>query len=207
MARRRRKGRDRVARGSAGRPASGALAARSPSRRRIVWGGAACLLVVALAVTLVASRNDRVLPTPAPDPGAPTKLLRDVATLRILDHEIEAELAYENDVRSRGLMFRRSLPQDHGMLFLFPALGRLEFYMMNTTLPLTIAFIDDQGKITDLFDMHPDPDGVLGTQAASSVPVRFALEMAQGWFSGHGVSAGASVEIPKWVRDLPVEPE
>ena len=142
-------------------------------------------------------------PAAAPESSAPAA--PGVATLRVGNRDVEVELAYRVSDRNRGLMDRRELPQDHGMLFVYPEDKALSFYMMNTILPLTIAFIDNDGKITDLVDMDPDPEGGMGGYADSSSPVRFALEMIQGWFAGHNIKEGDTVEIPEVVRKLPAE--
>jgi uncharacterized membrane protein (UPF0127 family) len=130
-----------------------------------------------------------------------------IAILRVGSLEVEAEIAYREPDRRRGLMFRRELRQDHGMLFVFAEDRQRHFYMLNTWIPLTIAFIDREGRILDLVDMDPDPQGGIGTQAASSGPARYALEMIQGWFDGHGIRVGDPVEIPAWVKALPADPE
>jgi len=101
-------------------------------------------------------------------------------------HLIDVQLALTPEQRTKGLMFRREMPQIEGMLFVFEQPSRQCFWMMNTLLPLTAAFVADDGTITNLADMKPQT-----TNTHCSVkPVRFVLEMNQGWFAKRGIKAG-----------------
>ncbi len=101
-------------------------------------------------------------------------------------HLIDAQLAYTPEQRSIGLMWRREMPQNEGMLFAFEQPAVQCFWMKNTLLPLTAAFVADDGSIVNLADMQP------GSEAnhCSTRPVRFVLEMHQGWFARRGMQAG-----------------
>jgi uncharacterized protein len=113
-------------------------------------------------------------------------------TLTIGFFKVTAEIAQTPQERARGLMGRQSLAPNHGMLFVFDTPGRQCFWMRNTPLPLTVAFIDARGTITSFADMTP-----FSEQAhCSTVPVRFALEMEQGWFKKRGVLVGDTVTMP-----------
>jgi uncharacterized membrane protein (UPF0127 family) len=102
-------------------------------------------------------------------------------------HRIEAQLAATPTQRQIGLMWRKEMPQNEGMLFVFEQAGVQCFWMMNTLLPLTAAFIADDGTIVNLADMKPQT-----TDSHCSVkPVRYVLEMNQGWFKQKGIAAGA----------------
>ena len=101
-------------------------------------------------------------------------------------HRIEAEVAANQADRSQGLMHRRSMPQNHGMIFVFPVSAVHCFWMRNTPLPLSIAFIADDGTIVDLLDMRPQSLD----NHCSSKPVRYALEMNQGWFARRAIKPG-----------------
>jgi hypothetical protein len=112
-----------------------------------------------------------------------------VESLNVRFFQITAEIAQTPNQRAKGLMGRQSLPQNHGMLFVFEQAEQQCFWMRNTPLPLTIAFIADDGKIVNFADMTPFSD-----QAhCSAKPVRFALEMEQGWFKKRGVLAGDAI--------------
>ena len=105
-------------------------------------------------------------------------------------HVIHAEVANTESERERGLMFRQQLPGNDGMLFVFEAPDKQCFWMHNTPLPLSIAFIADDGTIVNIEDMAAETD----TSHCSRKPVRYALEMAQGWFAKKGIKAGAKID-------------
>ncbi len=108
-------------------------------------------------------------------------------------HLIRAEVAANDGTRARGLMFRERLGPNEGMLFVFEASGRQCFWMRNTLIPLSIAFIDDDGSIVNIEDMQPKTED----SHCSARPVRYALEMEQGWFGKRGLKAGARLGGPK----------
>jgi uncharacterized protein len=105
-------------------------------------------------------------------------------------HQITAETATSPQSRMVGLMFREALAPNHGMLFVFEFKAQQCFWMRNTPLPLTIAFLDDDGTIVQLADMAPHQD----SNHCSRQPVRYALEMQQGWFGKRGLAAGARIK-------------
>jgi uncharacterized membrane protein (UPF0127 family) len=92
--------------------------------------------------------------------------------------------------RNLGLMYRRSLAPDSGMLFVFGAAETLRFWMKNTLIPLSIAFVDSGAVITDILEMAP---GDTVTPYRSSKPARYAVEMNSGWFLSRGVEPGDSI--------------
>jgi uncharacterized protein len=101
-------------------------------------------------------------------------------------HQIDAQVAATPEQREVGLMFRKEMPQHEGMLFVFERPSVQCFWMMNTLLPLTAAFVADDGTIVTLADMKP-----LTTDShCSDKPVRFVLEMNQGWFAKKGLKPG-----------------
>ncbi len=121
-------------------------------------------------------------------------MLLPTAQIQVGPHTVQAEVAATDASRSYGLMNRASLPADHGMLFVFDALGTPCFWMKNTPLPLSIAFIDPRGVIVNIADMQPHS---LDTHCPAA-PIAFALEMEQGWFRRHQVKAGTLVsKLPK----------
>jgi uncharacterized membrane protein (UPF0127 family) len=109
--------------------------------------------------------------------------------LTVGGHRITVELARHPAERSRGLMFRDSLPPDHGMLFLFPAEEVQAFWMRNTKIPLSIAYADARGRIVRIADLEPFDE----QPVTSIAPARYALEMNRGWFAAHGVAAGDAI--------------
>lgn len=104
-------------------------------------------------------------------------------------HRIEAEVASTPGDRATGLMNRAALPQQRGMLFVFPEPGLQCFWMKNTLIPLSIAFLDEDGRIVHIADMQPQSL----ENHCSPKPVRFALEMNAGWFSRRGLAPGARI--------------
>src|SRR5689334_23776384 len=108
-------------------------------------------------------------------------------TLSINGHKLTAEVATSTATRATGLMNRFSLKPDHGMLFVFRTPQPLSFWMKNTFVALSIAYIDDRGRIIDIEDMAPQTE----TLHPSSGPALYALEMKKGWFKERGIAVGA----------------
>lgn len=102
-------------------------------------------------------------------------------------HQMDVQLAQTPDQRSIGLMFRVEMPTHEGMLFVFEQPSVQCFWMKNTLLPLTAAFVADDGTIVNLADMKPQTTD----SHCSTKPVRFVLEMNQGWFAKRGLKAGS----------------
>jgi uncharacterized membrane protein (UPF0127 family) len=101
-------------------------------------------------------------------------------------HLIDTQVALTAQQRATGLMFRKDMPQAEGMLFVFEQASEQCFWMKNTLLPLTAAFVADDGTIVNLADMKPQT-----TDAhCSARPVRYVLEMNQGWFGKKSIKAG-----------------
>ena len=101
-------------------------------------------------------------------------------------HRIEAEVAATPAHRARGLMHRQTLPANQGMLFVFAQADRHCMWMRNTFLPLSVAFIDETGRILNIEDMKPQTEN----NHCAAAPARYALEMNIGWFSRKGLKAG-----------------
>lgn len=107
-------------------------------------------------------------------------------------HLIQAQVATTPEQQATGLMHRKDMPSSEGMLFIFERPTRQCFWMKNTLLPLTAAFVADDGTIVNLADMKPQTtDSHCSTQ-----PVRYVLEMNQGWFAKRGLKAGSRLGGP-----------
>ena len=115
-----------------------------------------------------------------------------VATISINGHPLAVELATTPKARVCGLSKRVKLPENHGMLFIYPTIGQRTFWMKDTQIPLSIAFLDDSGQILSIQDMTPMQTN---ERYHSPQPVRYALEVNQGWFAGHGTGVGDIVEM------------
>ena len=101
-------------------------------------------------------------------------------------YQIDAQVASTPDQRAVGLMYRQDMPQHEGMLFVFEEPQILCFWMKNTLMPLTAAFIADDGAIVNLADMKPQTTD----SHCSTKPVRYVLEMKQGWFAQKQIKKG-----------------
>jgi len=138
-----------------------------------------------LAVAVACLALGLACPGDAPPPELPGATL-PVVWLEVGPHRISAEVAASASARTRGLMFRESLPPDHGMLFVFPDEAPRSFWMRNTPLPLSIAYADAGGRIVHIADLEPLDE----RSVPSRYPARYALEMRQGWFRDRAVRPG-----------------
>lgn len=112
-----------------------------------------------------------------------------IVELTIRNARLKAEIAADANTRTVGLMNRFSLKPDHGMLFVFAQSEPLAFWMKNTFVPLSIAYIDSKGVIVNIMDMKPQDEST----HPSAGSAMFALEMKQGWFKERGIVAGDKV--------------
>lgn len=103
---------------------------------------------------------------------------------------VDTQVAATPEQRSIGLMFRQKMPDSEGMLFVFDQVSEQCFWMKNTVLPLTAAFVADDGTIVNLADMKPQTTD----SHCSTKPVRYVLEMNQGWFAKKGIKAGFKLQ-------------
>jgi uncharacterized membrane protein (UPF0127 family) len=110
--------------------------------------------------------------------------------LTVLGQQLDVEVAATQADRVRGLSRRRALPEDRGMLFVFVDPARHVMWMRDTHVPLSVAFLDEQGVIINIEDMEPD---TLDRHQAAR-PAKFALEVNRDWFDRHGVRPGMRIE-------------
>jgi len=122
-------------------------------------------------------------------PARAQQMLLPTTELAIGAHRIHAEIAATDESRSYGLMNRTHLPPDQGMLFVFEQPGIQCFWMKNTPLPLSIAFIDERGLILNIADMRPQTT----ESHCPAGPALYALEMERGWFAQRRISAGQTL--------------
>ncbi|MBI5589700.1 MAG: DUF192 domain-containing protein [Deltaproteobacteria bacterium] len=134
-----------------------------------------CLMLFALAMTCNMAIAETRLPT-----------LQLMAGM----HRIEAEIAATPSLRGIGLMYRNSLPDNCGMLFVFPEAHAHCMWMHHTKIPLSAAFIDDQGIIVNIADMQPDTDDY----HCGAASVHYVLEMQSGWFQEKGMAPGTCIK-------------
>ena len=138
------------------------------------------------AVLLFASLTSGVLPASS---VAQVNKELPVIDLTIKTAKLKAEVAADANSRTIGLMNRFSLKPDQGMIFVFAQSEPLAFWMRNTFVPLSIAYIDSKGVIVNIVDMKPQDEST----HPSTGPAMFALEMKQGWFKERGIVAGDKV--------------
>jgi len=127
--------------------------------------------------------------TPLPSPAV---IQPKLVQISVGTYHVDAEIARTDEERSRGLMFRYRLPENQGMLFIFEKPGNHSFYMKNTFIPLSIAFISKEYRIVKIAHMNPLDET---TYHYPSVPVKYALEMNQGWFQKRRIKAGTTVDL------------
>ena len=130
----------------------------------------------------------------APSPATVTLTVEDAEGRAVAT--LTAELAATPAERQRGLMFRQSLGEDDAMLFVYPVEARGAFWMKDTPIPLTIAFLAADGRVLELIDGRPFDE----TRLQPDAPYRHALEVNAGWFARRGMGEGARVVLPP---DLP----
>ena len=119
--------------------------------------------------------------------AAPAFAQPPVAQLNAGMHLIRAEVVSDPGTRAQGLMYRKSMAQNAGMLFIFDEAAVHCMWMKNTLIPLSVAFIDDRGAIVNIEDMAPQTEA----SHCAGQPVRYALEMNRGWFAARGVKPGS----------------
>lgn len=147
---------------------------------------AAAFLATAAALTAAPTLAQHADTTGTPQLDLPRLELR--AGL----HRLDVQVASTPKAREIGLMYRQQMPAHEGMLFVFNTPGVQCFWMKNTLIPLTAAFLADDGRIVNLVDMAP-----LTTQShCSTEPVRYVLEMNQGWFDARHIKAGHKLQAP-----------
>jgi uncharacterized protein len=162
------------------------MASKTPGLPGVFSCLATCLSITMrlksiLAAALLATAASAAHAQGSPQPKLPT------APLTVGIHVIQAELAVSPEQQATGMMWRTSMGTNEGMLFVNDDKGIRCFWMRNTLVPLTIAFLADDGTIVNLADMEPKSE----RSHCSAAPVRFALEMNQGWFAKRGIKAGA----------------
>lgn len=120
-----------------------------------------------------------------------------IKSLKIADLKLKVEIACTDTQKQQGLMHRSSLPKDQGMLFVFDREQLLSFWMKNTLIPLSIAYINSKGKIIDIQDMKPLDQ----TPHPSKTIAQYALEVNQGWFQEHEIKVNSLIQLDNFCLD------
>jgi uncharacterized membrane protein (UPF0127 family) len=161
-----------------------------PTRRKLRQSATslAALTIISALCFLLAACSDSSAKEEPPPPG--------ITRINVIDDKgkkqrLDIEIADTSEERATGLMNRQELAENSGMLFVFTQRGR-GFYMKDTLIPLSVAFISECGEIVHIADMEPKTLTLHNTDK----PYKYGLEVNQGWFASHNISAGATVEIP-----------
>ncbi len=145
-----------------------------------IFSNIRCTIVAVCAIALSAPSFAQDMPQGKPQTGL-AKI-----TLTANGHAIKADIANTDATRQTGLMFRASMGKNDGMLFVFPQLGYHAMWMRNTLIPLSVAYMDDHGKILSIHEM----EALNETSHMSAGPARYALEMNTKWYSSNKVQVG-----------------
>ncbi|HVT71901.1 MAG TPA: DUF192 domain-containing protein [Lacunisphaera sp.] len=128
--------------------------------------------------------------TPAGEAGS--KTVDDWFAIKVGDRTVRMQLAVRPDEQQKGLMFRRTMGADEGMLFIFDRPQPMGFWMRNTEIPLDIGYLDREGVLKEIYPMYPHDER---TVASRSREIQFCLEMNQGWYRQNGVRPGARLDL------------
>lgn len=112
-------------------------------------------------------------------------------SLELSDHKLVAEVADDEAEREAGLMFRKSVTDGEGMVFVFDSPRQVAFWMKNTLIPLSVAYINRNGMILEIHDLQPEDETPVGSKFDSVV---YAIEVPQGWFQKNSILPGTMVE-------------
>jgi uncharacterized membrane protein (UPF0127 family) len=144
------------------------------------------LLIMCTLLAFACCQNER-----QPGPPEPPRQSKHEGLHKLLIGKtpVYVEIAMTDAARQFGLMKRKSMPEDEGMLFVYPECDWRSFWMKDTLIALSLAYLDKNGVILEILDMEPLDE----TSHPSSKPAQYALEVNKGWFKKHGIKAGDSV--------------
>ena len=143
------------------------------------------ICVLALALLLTSSLLAQVSPADTPQPKLPT------ITLSVGDKVLSTEVADDEAEREKGMMFRKEMPEGTAMLFVLDAPQKPAFWMRNTLIPLSVAYVNTFGMIMEIHDLQPKDERPVSADFDS---ILYAIEVPQGWFSKNGILAGSMVK-------------
>jgi len=127
----------------------------------------------------------------------------ETVVVKLKDKAFTLEVADTVAKRARGLMYRDSMPADHGMIFLFATADKYGFWMKNTKIPLDLVFLDEKGKVVGIYGLKPNDE----TPVAPDKPAKFAIELNAGTAAKVGLKTGDVVELPEKVLKAKAEPD
>lgn len=145
------------------------------------------LLLAAPLLGLVACGKDR-----AAQPAAAVKTVADFFPIRVGERTVRMQFAVRGDEMQRGLMGRRDLGPDDGMIFVYERPQAMSFWMRNTPTPLDIGFFGPDGTLAEIYPLHPFDETTVTSRGER---LQFALEMNQGWYRNHEVKPGTKLDL------------
>jgi uncharacterized protein len=154
-------------------------------RHSLSWFRA--LVIVASTFAFVACAKDKT-----PDVSALPKTVSDFFPIKVGDKVVRMQLAVLAPEQERGLMERRNLGADDGMLFVYAKPQQMHFWMHNTPTPLDIGFFDENGVLLEVYPMQPFDETTVSSRSSA---IKFPLEMNQAWFAASGVKPGARLDL------------
>jgi uncharacterized membrane protein (UPF0127 family) len=152
----------------------------------VCWMKIAVIAALVLGAASGCERNQTAVADASP------KSVADFFEIRVGDKPVRMQLAVREDEMQRGLMERRDLGPDDGMLFVYARPQRMSFWMRNTPTPLDIGFFDQTGTLMEIYQLHPFDENSVSSQSGQ---LALALEMNQGWFRQSGVKPGARLDM------------
>ncbi|WP_414662305.1 DUF192 domain-containing protein [Horticoccus sp. 23ND18S-11] len=150
------------------------------------------VLAVVPLLTLGACAKEKSGTTPAAVTIAAAKTVADFFPIQVGERTVRMQLAVRPDEMQRGLMERRDLARDDGMIFIYEKPQQMSFWMRNTPTPLDIGFYNSEGVLEEVYPMHPFDETSVSSR---SDRLRFALEMNQGWFQANGIKPGSKLDV------------
>jgi uncharacterized membrane protein (UPF0127 family) len=123
---------------------------------------------------------------------AAPKTVDDRFAIKIGDRTVQMQIAALPAEQEKGLMFRKSMGEDEGMLFVFARPQQMGFWMRNCEFPQTIGYFDANGELREMYDMYPHDEKTVSSRSRS---IQFCLEMNQGWYARNGVKTGAKLDL------------
>lgn len=160
----------------------------SGARGRLVPRLLACGLLM-FSLGLMACARDKA--AAAGDGGGP-KTVADFFPIAVGGKTVRMQLAVRSGEMQRGLMERRDLGRDDGMIFVYEKPQQMQFWMRNTPTPLDIGFFSPEGRLEEIYPLHPFDEKTVSSRASR---LQFALEMNQGWYRENGVKLGAQLDL------------
>jgi uncharacterized membrane protein (UPF0127 family) len=150
------------------------------------------LALACLGLVFLASACSRDQATAAPAAVAASKTVADFFPIKVGDRVVRMQLAVRDAEMQRGLMERRDLGRDDGMIFVYERPRQLSFWMRNTPTPLDIGFFNAAGELQEIHPMYPFDESSVPSRSAE---IQFALEMNQGWYRDQQVKPGAKLDL------------